>query len=707
MKIQQITLNNIGPYIGENTFSFDNGDTSKNIILIGGRNGAGKTTLFDAMKICLYGYMLYGYRQNSQLYTSKIKRLMNDSIKRTQTPAAGVSLSIFIDDGYTNNVFMISRSWSLQNNQIKEICEVYKDGSLLSDEERADFSNYLLQTIPPALFNFHFFNGENISDFLLDKEKGQSFRKAFMQICGLDTLDLIQEQLHSNILTQSKDNSSTIQEEYQEKKSQKLQVEEDANEIAAELKQLESDIIRLEEQAAVLEQEMSRFGGIQSKAWHQLQDKIKEQESQREDAHRFLKDSANSTLPFLILKNELEALRQQIRSESYIASNRAIEERIRKDETKETLKQRLAPYLKSSSAQLDDGFFETLFEAVKYDYPKGTKEILKLSEREQINLLAKIEEYMSFDENTILNAESAIKKSLSKTKRLREKLDSKQVLTSADYLNQKNELLTQIDVLRKQVVASTAKKMQLDEALKLATQEFDKAAAKLKEILKEKSISDISARTALAFDELRESLYSKHIAQIESAFIRNFNLLLTKDSLLDGVYISKDFEVIPYKHSIIDVKEIRAMFASNGEEYVLEHLGERALNIAKEYTALDGQIELPIKIEQHFSAGEQQIFAMALYQALSEIRTTEIPFVIDTPLARIDSIHRKNILNSFFSKLPGQVVILSTDEEIDTTSIVMLQEQLSDLYLIENQDDGSTKVLHNQYFRGYPIDLQT
>lgn len=700
MKIQQITLNNIGPYIGENTFSFDTEDTSKNIILIGGRNGAGKTTLFDAMKICLYGYKLYGYRQNSQSYTAKIKRLMNDSTKRTQTPTAGVSLSIFIDSGYTYNVFMISRRWSLQNNQIKEIYEVYKDGSLLSDEEQVDFDNYLLQTIPPALFNFHFFNGENISDFLLDKEKGQSFRKAFMQICGLDTLDLIQEQLHSNIRTQSKDNSSTIQEEYQEEKSQKLQVEEDANEIAAELKQLESDIIRLEEQAAVLEQEMSRFGGVQSKEWHQLQDKIKEQESQREDAHRFLKDSANSTLPFLILKNELEALRQQIRSESYIASNRAIEERILKDETKEALKQRLTPYLKSSSAQLDDGFFETLFEAVKYDYPKGTKEILKLSEREQINLLAKIEEYISFDENTILNAESAIKKSLSKTKRLREKLDSKEVLTSADYLNQKNELLTQIDVLRKQVVASTAKKMQFDEALKLATQEFDKAAAKLKEVLKEKSISDISARTALAFDELRESLYSKHIAQVESAFIKNFNLLLTKDSLLDGVYISKDFEVIPYKQSILDVKEIRAMFANNGEEYVLEHLGERALNIAKEYTALDGQIELPIKIEQHFSAGEQQIFAMALYQALSEIRSTEIPFVIDTPLARIDSIHRKNILNNFFSKLPGQVVILSTDEEIDATGIAMLQDQLSDLYLIENQDNGSTKVLHNQYFRG-------
>jgi DNA sulfur modification protein DndD len=267
-------------------------------------------------------------------------------------------------------------------------------------------------------------------------------------------------------------------------------------------------------------------------------------------------------------------------------------------------------------------------------------------------------------------------------------------------LNRKNELLTQIDVLRKQVVVLTAKKMQLDETLKSATQEFEKTADKLKDVLKEKSISDITARAALAFDELRNNLYRKYIAKVELAFIQSFNLLLTKDNLLDGVYISKDFEVIPYKNSILDVKEVRTMLANNGDEYALEHLGERAFSMVKEHAALDGQIELPVKIEQHFSAGEQQIFAMALYQALSEIRTTDIPFVIDTPLARIDGVHRKNILNNFFSKLPDQVVILSTDEEIDMTGISILQEQLSDLYLIENQDDGSTKALHNQYFEG-------
>lgn len=82
MRIKQLKLTNIGSYAGEVVFSFHSNDTEKNIILIGGRNGAGKTTLFDSIRLCLYGYKLYGYRQNSQVYTSKIKRLINDEAKK-------------------------------------------------------------------------------------------------------------------------------------------------------------------------------------------------------------------------------------------------------------------------------------------------------------------------------------------------------------------------------------------------------------------------------------------------------------------------------------------------------------------------------------------------------------------------------------------------------------------------------------------------
>ena len=64
------------------------------------------------------------------------------------------------------------------------------------------------------------------------------------------------------------------------------------------------------------------------------------------------------------------------------------------------------------------------------------------------------------------------------------------------------------------------------------------------------------------------------------------------------------------------------------------------------------------------SAGEKQIFIMALYQALSQLNKINVPYIVDTPFARIDKEHRGKILSQFFKKLNGQIIILSTDEEI-------------------------------------------
>lgn len=65
------------------------------------------------------------------------------------------------------------------------------------------------------------------------------------------------------------------------------------------------------------------------------------------------------------------------------------------------------------------------------------------------------------------------------------------------------------------------------------------------------------------------------------------------------------------------------------------------------------------------SKGERQIFILALYWAIIEISGQNIPFVIDTPYARIDANHRREISEKFFPNISDQVIILSTDEEIN------------------------------------------
>ena len=112
------------------------------------------------------------------------------------------------------------------------------------------------------------------------------------------------------------------------------------------------------------------------------------------------------------------------------------------------------------------------------------------------------------------------------------------------------------------------------------------------------------------------------------------------------------------------------------------------------------EIVLPVEVKQQLSAGEKQIFIMALYQALSHLNKVSVPYIIDTPFARIDAEHRQNILNNFFMNLKGQIIILSTDEEIIGEYKDSIADTVSNFYLLHHTENGGTEILANTYFGG-------
>ena len=65
------------------------------------------------------------------------------------------------------------------------------------------------------------------------------------------------------------------------------------------------------------------------------------------------------------------------------------------------------------------------------------------------------------------------------------------------------------------------------------------------------------------------------------------------------------------------------------------------------------------------SAGEKQIYAIAMLDALARTSGRRLPVVIDTPLGRLDSQHRSNLVTSYFPRASHQVILLSTDVEVD------------------------------------------
>lgn len=116
-----------------------------------------------------------------------------------------------------------------------------------------------MQIIPPALFNFHFFDGEKVSNFMFDRANGQAFRKAFLQICGLDTFDLIEEQLQYNTRTKKGDSQNLIQEEYATARMKLAEAKESHIASLQKIQETQAEIDALQDQITILDADMKNM----------------------------------------------------------------------------------------------------------------------------------------------------------------------------------------------------------------------------------------------------------------------------------------------------------------------------------------------------------------------------------------------------------------------------------------------------------------
>ncbi|MBQ7833837.1 MAG: hypothetical protein IJ336_09745, partial [Lachnospiraceae bacterium] len=119
----------------------------------------------------------------------------------------------------------------------------------------------------------------------------------------------------------------------------------------------------------------------------------------------------------------------------------------------------------------------------------------------------------------------------------------------------------------------------------------------------------------------------------------------------------------------------------------------------KKYEKSKKSFEVLLEFDKStMSKGEKQVFIMSLYWAMMQMCNKEIPFIIDTPFARIDTEHRAHITEFFFKELSGQVFIFSTNEEITPEHVEVIGSDLQAKFLIENIDNKKTIIEVNKYF---------
>ena len=98
------------------------------------------------------------------------------------------------------------------------------------------------------------------------------------------------------------------------------------------------------------------------------------------------------------------------------------------------------------------------------------------------------------------------------------------------------------------------------------------------------------------------------------------------------------------------------------------------------------------------SEGEKQIFAVSMLWGLARSSSRPLPAVIDTPMARLDSAHRTHLVERYFPKASHQVVVFSTDTEVDREYYEKLRPALARAYHLRYDEQAQSAVAEEGYF---------
>lgn len=689
MRIKRITLYNIGPYIGKNTFEFSI-DRDKNIVLIGGKNGAGKTTFFKAIKTCLYGCKVWGFDSPGKDYYSLISSLVNFKTAYDNNSCAFIEVELVFDDGKEVDCYTLHREWKKTKMTLVEFFNIRKNGELIIGTEENDFINYLLSVIPPDMFNFYFFDGESIAEFFLGADGNKNFRNAFLKLYGLDTLSIMVENFARNI--KKKDAKKSGYVEYQAAKSAMEKALAYCDSIRSDIKDLENRIDLCQIRLNALAGNYSKEGGISLVDWKELNSQILKEENVRDNLNRWLKEIANHYLPFILLEKNLLKLLSELSEAREHRKVAAVIDMMQNDDFANSINQFLAEkeVLNLTAAELVNLVKQkfTIHDDIYFDY----------SESQSDRLIAQIYEKLDFDKKQVRKALTQINASLKTSKRLREQLISSTVDGYEEYVEERDKIEKTIAEL---TISLERRRLDLDKQSEVYEQAricFEKNKSAYEELLKAHSITNLAERAVAVYSLLEEKLVRRQATKLQEAFMESFSSIINKGNFVDGILIDNNINVIPYKYIGINRTQLQNYRDTNKEFLSLYNNVQLIVDMNKLEFGEVQRIKVPSPIKVPFSQGERQVYIMSIYLALLKTSRQDIPFFIDTPFARIDSNHRENIVAEFFNKVKNQLFILSTDEEIVGSYKKKMENKISNTFTLAISGYGATTILPNEYF---------
>lgn len=711
MRIKNIELHNFGSYAGHNSFNFESMSPEERVVVIGGKNGAGKTTLFTAVQVCLYGNYAFGFKTAGKKYLNEIYDLINSQVRIDEKESAYLEIGFQQVDNTDLFEYAIRRSWSWAQNEMQESLSVWQNGQQLQEEELLNFQNYLIHLIPPDMLKLYFFDGEKIADYFLGS-KEVNIRDALMVLSGNDTFDILHEQV-KRVLKTSEKSEGSVAQEYMNAQAEIGSYRQSVSDLQNEIEELQESIEELESEIERHKKEYTNHGGITLEEWTSLHGKLKAEEEKRERLNWQRKAFATDSLPFVMIPELVGQVLPQLQAEAEHQTYQALKGSLEG----ETFTKVLTDAVQSIGSHRVEADTQILFRKIT-DYLldkrwESFEPLFGLSSDEEMQLQSVLNRVNSFDPKTFSNYQKRINASLERSKKIRATLQASSIEHFESYIQT-------LSVLEEELKVTLLKKEHATELLMLKQAELDQKETKLRilkrafeELLKVHSVSTISGKALLLLEELQHVLYANLIQQVEADLNIKFKELIRKADFFSRIVIDDKFTVHILRDEEINIADIISLLRGTNYSVATGALGSVAIKSLQKHYHVSSitdlrkalladpkqKLMLPVEINKdRLSSGEKQIFVMSLYWAMMNQSKNDLPFIIDTPFARIDAQHRANITEHFFKKLTGQLIILSTDEELSNNHLEAMAGQISHVYMLEYGQDKRTHIQKNQYF---------
>ena len=656
---KELILENFGPYKGKNIINLspENTENRSPIILFGGINGGGKTTLMDSIRLALYGRRAECSSRENLSYNDFLVQCINKNINLGEKTRIELTFEHIVDNEWTE--LKIVRHWRKDIKDGKDNLGII-EGDFPDFNLTQNWDEYIEKFLPLGISNLFLFDGEQVKELAEQDLPSSKVTDAIKSLLGLELAGKLALDLDILVSRKEKEFAQDDRSKELEEFENKLVIlEKQKQHLIQELKIAENKLKTANKKYRQVSNNLRNKGVKIASEKETLKIKKEALVHQIDLVNADLLKLSTQYLPLALIPKLLTNLESQLWEENELTK------------------------LKNAQTlfdERDNKILSFLLEEIKIDKPKyqQIKDFVQIENKHIKDKISSGNIYLSAQEHTLL-----------KLKQITSFLLPQQQEQAKKNIILLEELTAQINQIEQEL-----SQVESPEAYKLIEKEYQREeknvlqrkteCENLKKKLQEteQEITITRKKLSCYSEGSIKNQQSKHLIKILPKVKNTLNLFQEKLTLRKLNKLESEvtncFRYLLHKPNLIS----RVSICS--ETFALSLYNQEGNLIAK----------------KRLSAGEKQLLAISLLWGLARVSEKNLPMAIDTPLGRLDSSHRYNLIERYFPTASHQVILLSTDTEITKAQVQRLREKnaIAREYLLDYDSQLNMTTVKSGYF---------